>query len=56
MKRRLSDKILDALQQALSQGRDEVAKRLELVHQAVQEEDEYLSNKRRSEDDDHGDD
>lgn len=48
MKRRLSDKIKDALQTALSQGRDEVARRLELIHQSLVEDDyDYGSERRR---------
>ena len=49
MKRRLSDKLLDAFQHALSQGREEIAQRLELIRQSVEEEDEYLGNKRQRE-------
>jgi len=48
VKRRLSDKIKDALQTALSQGRDEVARRLELIHQSLVEDDyDYGSERRR---------
>lgn len=48
MKRRLSDKIMDALQTALSQGRDEVARRLELIHQSLTEDEyDYEQERRR---------
>jgi len=45
--RRLADKILDAVQHALTQGREEIAQRLDLIYQALCEDDEYLENKRR---------
>jgi hypothetical protein len=48
VKRRLSDKIMDALQTALSQGRDEVARRLELIHQSLTEDEyDYEQERRR---------
>ncbi len=37
--RRLSDKILNALQQATEQGRREIAERLKLVCEAIEDED-----------------
>ncbi len=38
--RRLSDKVRNALQQALADGRREIADRLTLVYQALAEEEE----------------
>lgn len=48
--RRLSDKVRDAIQQALAQGRHEIADCLTLVHQAINEQDEALLVQRRHED------
>jgi len=53
MNRRLADKIRDALETAWAQGRDEFARRLELIHQALAEEEETgIKHKRRASDDD----
>ena len=48
MKRRLSDKVFDALQHALKQGREEVARRLELIHQSLIEDDYDYEQERRN--------
>jgi len=53
MNRRLADKIMDALETAWAQGRDEFARRLELIHQALVEEEEAgIKHNRRATDDD----
>ena len=49
-KRRLSDKIKGALDQAITQGRREIAERLELLHQSLVE-DEALYVRRIDRDD-----
>jgi hypothetical protein len=51
MKRRLADKILDALETAWGQGREEFAKRLDLIHQALLEEENGIKVRRRAVDD-----
>ena len=38
-KRRLSDKVADALAQAMKQGRKEIADRLRLVHESIIDEE-----------------
>ena len=48
--RRLSDKVRDAMQQALANGRREVADRLTLVYQALAEEEGAWLHRRRRED------
>ncbi|MEE8245841.1 MAG: hypothetical protein V3S87_01115 [Alphaproteobacteria bacterium] len=48
--RRLSDKVRDAVQQALGDGRREIADRLTLVSQALAEEEGAWLLKRRRED------
>jgi hypothetical protein len=50
MNRRLADKIVDALETAWEQGREEVAKRLSLIHQALMEEEPGVKVRRRSSD------
>jgi hypothetical protein len=48
--RRLSDKVKEAVEHALAHGRERIARRLELLHQAIVEEDEaYSDNRRRKE-------
>lgn len=41
MKRRLSDKIVEACQQALSQGRTELAERLKQVNQTLLDDEKH---------------
>ena len=48
--RRLSDKVRDAVQQALADGRREIADRLTLVYQALAEEEGTRLLERRRED------
>ncbi len=47
MKRRLSDKVKDAVQLAVSQGREEFARRLDLIYQAIYAEEVELHTPRR---------
>ena len=51
MKRRLTDKILDALETAWDQGREELAKRLDLIHETLVEEETGIRVRRRAVDD-----
>jgi hypothetical protein len=48
--RRLSDKVRDAMQHALADGRREIADRLTLVYQAINDEEGAMLVKRRRED------
>ena len=48
MKRRLADKLLDALETAWEQGRGEVAKRLALIYQSLIEENAVGHDRRLS--------
>ncbi len=50
MHRRLSDKLLDACQLALEQGRKELARRLRLIHQSLLEDEVAQGYERRLED------
>ena len=47
-KRRLSDKLLDCLQQAARQGRADIAGRLRLCHQSLCDEEAHYHSSRRS--------
>lgn len=49
-KRRLSDKVREAMQHALADGRREIADRLTLVYQAINDEEGDMLLKRRRED------
>ena len=51
MKRRLTDKILDALETTWDQGREELAKRLDLIHETLIEEESGIRVRRRAADD-----
>jgi len=48
--RRLSDKVREAIEQALADGRREISDRLTLVYQAINDEEGALLLKRRRED------
>ncbi len=49
-RRRLSDKILEAVQRAVQVGRKDIAARLKLIYDATIEDDaRYRSNRRRGE-------
>jgi len=50
VKRRLSDKVMDAVQLAVSQGREEFARRLELIYQAIYQEEVQFDSRRRQTD------
>ena len=52
MDRRLADKILLAVEAAWDQGREEIAKRLGLIHQSLLEEESIVSKERRSNEED----
>ena len=49
-RRRLSDKVREAMQHALADGRREIADRLTLVYQAINDEEGAAMLKRRRED------
>ena len=51
VKRRLTDKISDAISHAASQGRKMVADNLRLMHDAIEEEEEAENGFRRRSDD-----
>ena len=51
MKRRLADKLLDALETAWEQGRGEVAKRLDLIYQSLIDENSVVHDRRLSDGD-----
>jgi hypothetical protein len=48
--RRLSDKIREAIRQAITQGRDDISERLLLCRQAVAEDDATHPQRRREDD------
>ena len=50
MKRRLADKIVDAFEVAWEQGREDIAKRLDLIHQSLLEEEHVVTPRRRAKD------
>ena len=50
LRRRLSDKIQDAIHQAARQGRREIEKRLTLIYQATVEEETRDRHRRRYDD------
>ena len=52
MDRRLADKILLAVETAWEQGREEIAKRLGLIHESLLEEETIVKKGRRSDDED----
>jgi hypothetical protein len=47
-KRRLSDKLMDCLQQAARQGRSDTSERLRLCHQSLRDEEAHYDSSRRS--------
>jgi hypothetical protein len=47
-KRRLSDKLMDCLQQAARQGRSDIAERLRLCHQSLRDEEAHYDSSCRS--------
>ena len=50
MKRRLADKLVDALETAWEQGREDFAYRLDLLRQALLEEESVVTKNRRADD------
>ncbi len=49
-RRRLSDKISDAIAHAMSQGRKRIAENLSLIQQAIVEEEADIASERRADD------